>query len=133
MWYIAFLLFAEKESEDNKNFDCETCNVLFEAKNALLAYEKALLWGKEHEETISFKFVGIEDIISVQETRPSDGTELAGCYCIKENIWKNKANFIPNKRDINTIELENDKADIPLAELFTEKKIEILKKLWSND
>ena len=46
MWYIAFLLFAERQSEDEQNFNGETCNVLLEAENALLVYEKAMLWGK---------------------------------------------------------------------------------------
>ena len=42
MWYLAEVLFAELPHPDRAAYQCESCNVLFQATDAIEAYRKAI-------------------------------------------------------------------------------------------
>ena len=129
-WYLVDLLFAQPESKNEENVMCETCQVLFSAPSALVAYDKGTSWAAEHIEGREFKFVGVEYIQSVNE-EPADGVEVGGRFYESEDMWQRKDELIPEKNDIRVIMWEQN-SDVPIGEMITEQQLNAAKRIFGE-
>jgi hypothetical protein len=137
MWYVVDILFAQKSDCSSEIVQCESCNVLFEAPSALIAYEKAGKWAAEHEKDSAFKYVGICNLKSLDCAAPGEGTEVGGSFFEEKYFWHRINDFIPGKNEIATIALEAN-PNTPIGELMsdeTKKRIkgQIRKVLGNED
>ena len=126
MWYVVDILFAKKSASDSDVVQCESCNVLFEAPSALIAYEKAEKWGVEHEKDSSFKYVGICNLKDLDCDIPGEGTEVGGSFFEEKYFWHRINDFIPDKNEIATIKLEAN-PNTPIGELMSDETKERIK------
>jgi len=132
MWYLSYLLFAAVQSESEREYVCETCNVLLEALNAEEAYQAAKLWAKEHE-TESMRFVGVEELNYVQDDRPGHGDEIAGSFFDEQDIWSKVSEIIPDKDKLKAIRLEGPDANKPIGDLMNSQMKKRLKRVLDSE
>jgi hypothetical protein len=120
MWYVVDILFAQKSDCSSEIVQCESCNVLFEAPSALIAYEKAEKWAAEHEKDSAFKYVGICNVKSLGCTTLGEGTEVGGSFFEEKYFWNRINDFIPDKSEIAAIVLEAN-TNTPIGELMSDE------------
>ena len=132
MWYVVDILVAQPPREDEAIVQCESCDVLFEAPAALIAYDKAVKWAKEHERDNDFRYVGIHHLYSLEEEQPRDGSEIGGNFFEEENLWDRVDEFIPDPKEIPTIKVEEN-PDVPIGDLMSEKDKKRLEKLFGEE
>jgi hypothetical protein len=117
MWYVVNLIFAQKPKNERRRVMCETCRVLLQASSASECYDRGLEWGKKHKHN-GFHLLGIENILSLDEKRPSDGDEIGGHFYHAFDIWKKRKNIIPRKKDIPAIMWETHR-NTPIGDLLS--------------
>lgn len=129
---MSYLLFAATKPEPEGEYVCETCNVLLEATTAEQAYKAAELWAKDHEHE-NMRFVGVEELIYIQDDRPGHGDEIAGSLFDEENIWSRVLEFIPKKDKLNAIKFESSDANKPIGELIDDQMEKRLKRIFDSE
>ncbi|MHC4641536.1 MAG: hypothetical protein ACYS32_07820 [Planctomycetota bacterium] len=132
MWYVVDILFAQPLRKDEATVQCESCDVLFEAPSALIAYDKAVKWAKENEKDNNFKYVGIHHLYSLEEEQPGDGSEIGGNFFEEEDLWERVDEFIPDPKEIRTIKGEEN-PDVPIGDLMSEEDTKRLEKLFGEE
>ncbi len=132
MWYVVDILFAQPPREDEAIVQCESCDVLFEAPSALIAYDKAVKWAKEKERDDNFKYVGIHHLWFLEEEQPGDGSEIGGNFFEEENLWERVDEFIPDPKEIRTIKAEEN-PDVPIGDLMSEEDKDRLDQLFREE
>ena len=132
MWYVVDILFAQKSDSGSDVVQCESCNVMFEAPSALIAYEKAEKWGAEHEKDNAFKYVGIHHLWRLDCDTPGEGTEVGGSFFEEEYFWHRIDDFIPDKTEIPTIKLEAN-SNTPIGELMSDEQKRRLRKVLGEE
>jgi hypothetical protein len=130
-WYVVWLLFAQLPKEGKQFVMCESSQVLFKAKTAKDAYNKAESWAMKKEENSNFKFVGIEHMSDLLDEEIDDGTEIDGSFFKKKNIWERKDDIIPKKSKIKAI-LWEENSDIPVGELMTENQKKKMREIFEE-
>ncbi|MEO0836382.1 MAG: hypothetical protein AAFY16_10435 [Cyanobacteria bacterium J06642_3] len=134
MWYMSYLLFAATKPELEGEYVCETCNVLLEAKTAQEAYTAAKLWAKEKDcNNKSMRFVGVEELIYIQDDRPGHGDEIAGSYFDEQNIWSRVSEFIPEKDKLNAVRFEGLDGNKSIGEIIDDQIEKRLKRVLDSE
>jgi hypothetical protein len=131
MWYVAYLIFAQKPENKRRRFMCESCQVLFRASSALECYDRALTWAKHHEQEGAFRLVGVEHILSLDDEQPGDGSEIGGRFYEAFDVWKRVESLIPKKEEIPSIILEGH-PHTPFGELMTPKAKRDLRVIFND-
>jgi len=132
MWYRTDLLFAKPKADGTRTVQCESCNVLFEAHTAVEAIEKAERWAARHVDGSDFQLVGLENITSLFEDKPGDGTEIGGMYFEDEDVWERKADLIPERSKIPVIQFEQN-PDVPVKQLIVEAQTKGIREIFGED
>jgi hypothetical protein len=132
MWYVVDILFARKSAGGSDTAQCESCNVLFQAPSALIAYEKAEKWGAEHEKNSDFKYAGIHNLWDLDCDTPREGTEVGGSFFEENYFWHRINDFIPDKNEIAVIKLETNR-NTPVGELISDEMKERIRKVLGNE
>jgi hypothetical protein len=132
MWYLAEILFAEHRQADCHVYQCESCNVVFEAATAPDAYRKAVAWGQEYaaESLTRMRFLGISHLTSIGEEL-GDGVEICGRFFEAPDVWDRVAEFVPLPESLKAVVWEGNR-HTPIGELLTPEQIAQLKRRWKS-
>lgn len=133
MWYLAEVLFAQAPDSDRHDDQCEASNVVFEATEARVAYQKAVAWGLAYaaEEPATMRLLGVSHLTSVGQTL-GDGVEICGRFFQAQKVWDRIEDFIPQPGQLAAIQWEGGQ-DTPLRELLTAEQVATLKRLRGED
>ena len=131
MWYLAEILFAEPRTAGSQPYQCEACNVVFEAATAVDAYQKAVVWGKIYaaEPPAATKLLGIAYLTIVDE-QLGDGTEICGRFFQSHDVWDN-VELVPLPNALTAIVWEQSQ-NVSIGELLGPEKIETLERIWGS-
>jgi hypothetical protein len=96
VWYLAELLFTELPQDDRTAYQCESCNVVFQATDAAGAYRKAVAWGLAYasEPSTALHLLGVSHLTTVGEELV-DGTEVCGRFFQTSGPWREVAKLVP--------------------------------------
>ena len=131
-WFVVYLLFAQQTNNDDDNVLCESCDVLFRARLASEAYDKADKWGKNRYSLDSnFKFLGIEHVHEINNEKLVSGTEIGGKFFKIENVWERINEIIPEKSEMGAIIWEENQ-NTPIGEFISEEQKLILRKVFQE-
>ncbi len=133
MWYLAEILLAERQEADRQSYQCESCNVLFEAITATDAYRKAVAWGQEYEAEppAGMQLVGVSHLTIIGEEL-GDGVEICGRFFETPDLWNRLAELVPPPRSLKAILWEANH-DTPVAELLGPEQISQLRRRLGGD
>jgi hypothetical protein len=128
MWYLAEILFAEPQRADRQAYQCEACNVVFDAATAREAYDKAKAWGESYaaEPPVTMQLLGVSHLTTIGD-RLGDGIEICGRFFETKNPWDGGAELIPAPASLKAIVWEQNQ-DTPLGELLTPEQIAALRR-----
>ena len=129
MWYVADLLFAQLPMPGERRVACESCHVLFNASSALEVYDRSATWAESHIEGTPFHFVGVTHIRSLDDSQPTDGTEIGGQFFDDVDVWERKDELIPNRHEIPVVVWEQN-PDTPIGDLMTSDQKKQLKNIF---
>lgn len=121
-WYLANILFAQKQRSGKSLAFCETCLVLLRAASARSAYDKAMEWSKRELQRQGLTEMGLLGVTKLEEILASelrDGTEITGSVFFKKNPWKNRRKFVPPVKHLQAFLFE-DNAGVPCGKVITE-------------
>src|SRR5262245_23046969 len=104
MWYLAEILFAEPPQPDRAEYQCESCDVMLEAVDALQAHQKAVAWGVCHaaEPPAAMRLLGVSHLTTIGEEL-GDGTEIAGRFFQARSVWDRLDELIPPPTQLGAI------------------------------
>jgi hypothetical protein len=130
MWYLAEILFAEPQQVSHQEYQCESCNVVFDAPTAAVAYQKAIAWGQNHtaESITRMEFLGISYLTRIGD-QLGDGVEICGQFFEGEDVWDCIDELIPPQTSLQALVWEQNQ-DKPLRELLTPEQIAQLKRVF---
>jgi len=118
MWYLAEIVFAEPSRANRESYQCESCNVVFQADSADAAYRKAISWGQAYvaEAPAGMQMLGVSHLTSIGEEL-ADGVEICGNFFEELNVWDRIDELIPPAHRLKAIQWEQGR-DSPLKNLF---------------
>jgi hypothetical protein len=133
VWYLAELLFAEPPKPERVEYQCESCNVVFQAPDAANAYRKAVTWGLSYaaEPPAGMRLLGVSDLTTVGEEL-GDGTEICGQFFQKPAVWERVSELIPPPEQLKAIQWERGH-DTPLGELLSPEQVAELRRALGQD
>jgi hypothetical protein len=128
MWYLAEILFAEPRHTECQAYQCEACNVVFDAATAREAYRKAMEWGKSYatEPPAQMHLLGVSHLTSIGD-HLGDGIEICGRFFETPNVWDRAGEFIPAPESLKAIVWEQNQG-MPVGGLLTPEQIAALKR-----
>ena len=128
MWYLAEILFAEPRDAARQAYQCEACNVVFDAATAREAYDKAITWGESYaaEPPVTMQLLGISHLTTIGD-RLGDGIEICGRFFMAANPWNSAAELIPAPPSLTAVVWEQNQGT-PLGELLTPGQIAALRR-----
>jgi hypothetical protein len=129
MWYLAEILFAEPRRADQQAYQCEACNVVFDAPTAREAYEKAIAWGQSYaaEPPAKMQLLGVSHLTSIGD-QLGDGIEVCGRFFETANPWDRPAELVPAPESLKAMVWEQNQ-DTPLGELLTPEQTAALRRV----
>ena len=129
MWYLAELLFAEPPRASSRAYQCESCNVVFDAAAAVDAYRKAVAWGQAYavDPPAGMRFLGVSHLTTIGE-RLEDGVEIGGRFFESPDVWDRVADLVPPPELLKAVVWEQTR-DTPLGESLTPEQITQLKRV----
>jgi hypothetical protein len=133
VWYLAELLFAEPPRPDRVEYQCESCNVVFQAPDASEAYRKAVAWGRAYtaEPPAGMRLLGVSHLTSVGKEL-GDGTEICGRLFRTPDVWARIGELVPPPEQLKAMQWERGR-DTPLEELLSPEQVAQLKGVWGQD
>jgi hypothetical protein len=132
MWYLAEILFAEPPQRDRAEYQCESCDVVLQAVDALQAYQKAVAWGVSHaaEPPAAMRLLGVSHLTTIGEEL-GDGTEIAGRFFQARSVCDRLDELIPPPTQLGATRWEEG-GDEPLGELLSPEQVAQLKRAWGQ-
>jgi len=132
MWYLAEILLAEARETGRESYQCEACNVIFDAPTAADAYRKAVAWGLGYaaETPAGMKFLGISHLTTIG-TQLGDGVEICGRFFESLDVWDRVAQVVPPMQLLKAIQWEQNQ-DTPIDELLSPAHIDQLRHRWPD-
>ncbi len=123
VWYLAELLFTEPPQADRTEYQCESCNVVFQATDAAGAYQKAVAWGLAYaaEPPTGMRLLGVSHLTTVGDELV-DGTEICGRFFQTSGPWCEVAKLVPPPGQLKAILWEQNR-DVPIRELLNPKQV----------
>jgi hypothetical protein len=133
VWYLAELLFAEAPRPDHAEYHCESCNVVFQAADAVEAYRKAVSWGLAYaaEPPAVMRLLGVSHLTTVG-AELGDGTEICGRFFEASAVWERVGELVPPAGQLKAIQWERGR-DTPLEELLSPEQLGQLRRAWGQD
>jgi hypothetical protein len=133
MWYLAEILFAQPREPGRTAYQCEACNVLFQASTAEEAYQKAVRWGRAYagQEPAAFEFMGVARLSTVGE-EVGDGVEICGRFFEEPDVWDRVDRLIPPPSLLEAVRWEQCK-NTPLQDVLSPEQVSQLKKTFGRD
>ena len=119
MWYLAEILFAEQRQADRLVYQCESCNVVFDAGTAADACRKAVAWGQNYaaEPPVGMQFLGVSHLTTIGD-QLGDGVEICGRFFESTDVWDRVAELVPPPESLKAVVWEANQ-QIPVGELLT--------------
>jgi hypothetical protein len=132
VWYLAELLLAEPPQADRAEYQCESCNVLFQAVDAEAAYRRAVAWGRAYaaEPPACMRLLGVSRLTTVGEEL-GDGTEVCGQSFQASSVWERVGELVPPPEQLQAIRWERGR-DTPLGELLSPEQVAQLRRVWGS-
>jgi hypothetical protein len=132
VWYLAELLFAEPPQPDKPDYQCESCNVVFQAADAVAAYRNAVDWGLAYaaEPSVGIRMLGVSHLTTVGEEL-GDGTEICGRFFQASEVWERAGELVPPPEQLKAIQWERSR-DTPLGELLSPEQVAQLQRAWGG-
>ncbi len=132
MWYLAEILLAEPPQPDLAEYQCESCNVVFQAASAAEAFQKAVAWGQAYaaEPPAVLQLLGVSHLTTVG-VELGDGIEICGRYFQAPSVWERTSELIPPPDQLKAIRWERSQ-DTPIGELFTTQQIDQIQRTWGQ-
>jgi hypothetical protein len=132
MWYLAEILLAEQPKVDSNDYQCESCNVLFNANSAEEALRKAEAWGNEYvkDPPSNMQLLGVSSLTTVGDEL-GDGTDIGGRLFNTQDVWLRRGEMVPCPSDLSAIKWENADGKT-VGELLSPEQIEQLRRLWKS-
>jgi hypothetical protein len=129
MWYLAEILFAEPRQATRRAFQCESCNVVFDAATAADAYAKAVAWGHRYaaEPPAGMQFLGVSRLTTIGD-RLGDGVEICGHFFESPDVWDRVTELVPPPESLQAVVWEWNQ-DTPIGGLLTQEQIARLKRV----
>jgi hypothetical protein len=129
VWYLAEILFAEPRQEGRKGHQCESCNVVIDAPDAVAAYRKAMAWGERYaaEPPASMALLGVSHLTTIGD-HLGDGVEICGRFFDADDVWDRVEDHIPPPEELRAVMWERGR-DTPLGELLDTEQIKQLKRV----
>jgi hypothetical protein len=126
MWYLAEILFAEPRQAEPRAYQCESCNVVFDAATAADACQKAVKWGQKYagEAPARLQFVGVSHLTTIGD-RLGDGVEICGRFFECADVWDRAAELVSSLEAVVWEQNQNT----PLGELLTPEQIAQLRRV----
>jgi hypothetical protein len=133
MWYLAEILFAQPRPADRQLYQCESCNVVFQAETAAEAHGKAIRWGQSYaaEPPATMRLLGVAHLTTIGNEL-GDGVEICGRFFEEADVWGRLEQLIPPPNRLKAIQLEQSR-DVPVRELLSPGQIAQLKRVWGED
>jgi hypothetical protein len=133
VWYLAELLFAEPPRADRTEYQCESCNVVFQAPDAAGAYRKAITWGLAYaaQPPAGMRLLGVSHLTTVGEEL-RDGTEICGRFFQDPAVWERISELVPPPDQLKAIQWEQGR-DTPLGDLLSAEQVAQLRRTWGQD
>lgn len=133
MWYLAEIVFAEPPQPDRVEYQCESCNVVLQAPDAVGGYQKAVAWGLAYaaEPPATMRLLGVSHLTTIGEEL-ADGTEICGRFFQSSAVRGRIAELVPPPGELKAIQWESSQ-DVPLGELLSPEQITQLRRVWGED
>lgn len=132
MWYLAEILFAEPQQDGRQAYQCESCNVVFDAHTAVDAYRKAIAWGQAYaaEPPAAMRLLGVSHLTTIGE-RLEDGVEVCGRFFESPDVWEQAVEWVPPLESLKAVRWEQGR-DSPMGELLSPDQIAQRKRVWTK-
>ena len=129
MWYLAEILFAEPGQTNRQAYQCESCNVVFDAASAADAYRKAVAWGQNYaaEPPAGMEFLGVSHLTTIGD-RLGDGVEICGRFFESPDVWDRATELVPPPESLKAVLWEQNQVT-PLGALLAPEQIAQLKRI----
>lgn len=129
MWYLAEILFTEPRQANHRAYQCESCNVVFDAGTAAEAYRKAVAWGQSYaaDPPDGMQLLGVSHLTTIGD-RLGDGVEVCGRLFESNDVWDRVAELVPPPESLKALVWEENQ-NTPIGKLLTSEQIEQLKRL----
>src|SRR6266700_360530 len=107
MWYLAEILFAEPRQANQESYQCESCNVVFQADSADAAYGKAISWGHAYaaEPPARTEMLGVSYLTSIGG-KLGAGVEVCGTFFEESNVGDRVNELIPPMHRLKAVQWE---------------------------
>ena len=132
VWYLAEILFAEPPMSDPIEYQCESCDVVLRAHDAVQAYRKAIAWGVSHaeESPSAMRMLGVSQLTTIGD-EPGDGTEVCGRSFAVPSVWERVGIYIPPSNRLEAVRGEAG-SDMPLGELLSPEQVAQLRRAYGQ-
>jgi hypothetical protein len=132
MWYLAELMFAEAPQLGRAEYQCESCNVVFQASDAAEAHRKAIDWGLSYaaEPPGVMRLLGVSHLTTVGKEL-GDGTEICGRFFEAPAVWDRVEEFVPPPGQLKAVLWEQGR-DVPIGELLSPMQVAQLRRRWGQ-
>ena len=132
MWYLAEILFAEPQQDDQAVYQCESCNVLISAATAAEAYQKAVRWGRAHaaDPPATTALLGVSHLTTVGKEL-GDGVEICGRYFQEPDVWSRLEELVPPAGQLEAEQWERGR-DTPVGDLLSAEQIAQLRRHFGD-
>jgi hypothetical protein len=133
VWYLAELLFTELPHPDRAEYQCEACNVVFQATDAAGAYQKAVAWGLSYaaEPPTVLRLLGVSHLTTVGEEL-IDGTEICGRFFQTAGPWCEVSKLVPPPGQLKALLWEQSR-EVPIEELLSPEQLAQLSRAGGSD
>jgi hypothetical protein len=133
MWYLAEILLGQPKKSGQGSYQCESCNVLFEAGSAEEAYRRAVSWGEAYaaEPPATMRLLGVSHLTTIGQ-KLGDGVEICGRFFEEPDVWDRLDQFVPPQDRLKAIQWER-RRDTPLGEILNPDQVAQLKRVLGED
>ena len=116
MWYLAEILFAEPRQANRQAYQCESCNVVFDAATAVDAYRKAVAWAETYaaEPPAALRLLRVSHLPTIGE-RLGDGVEICGRFFESHDVWNHVGELVPPPETLKAVVWEQNQ-NTPLGD-----------------